>query len=178
MPTTIYLARHATPDWKRTDLTYHLPPGPPLSEEGITEAQSLGVLLRSMQVSLIYTSPLERCLRTAELAGEVAGIPVEVVSGLTEWQPGESYDSVAKRMWPTVKTALAYSRHNGTPSLITHGGPIAALLLSMGMDPDTLASHRIYDNNNPLPPAGVWRVTYEDEGDCWDQCLVTSLNNH
>jgi broad specificity phosphatase PhoE len=178
MPTTIYLVRHATPDWTRTDLTYHLPPGPPLSKDGITEAQTLGVFLRSLQVSRIYTSPLERCLRTAELAGEAAGVPVEVVSGLTEWQPGESYDLVAKRMWPTVKKALAQCRQNGPPSLVTHGGPIAALLLRMGMDPDILASHRTYDNHNPLPPAGVWRVTYEDERDCWDLCLVSSLNNH
>ena len=62
----IYLARHATPDWSRTDLPYHLLPGPPLVPQGEAEAAELGRFLREAGVSRLYTSPLERARRTAE----------------------------------------------------------------------------------------------------------------
>jgi broad specificity phosphatase PhoE len=177
MPSTVYLIRHATPDWTQKDATYHLPPGPPLCEEGISESKALGISLLNLRITQIYTSPLRRCLQTAELAGAEAGIPVEVVSGLTEWQPGETYESVASRMWPTIKTALALCIKEGPACLVTHGGPIAALLLRMGMDQEILASHRIYDNKNPLPPAGVWSATYQEENECWDIHRVPNNNN-
>jgi broad specificity phosphatase PhoE len=97
MPTTIYLVRHATPDWTRTELSYHLPPGPPLTEEGLDEAKAVGGFLHKNKVTLIYTSPLARCLQTAQAAGKAAGVRVEVDHSLTEWQPGETYTSVARR---------------------------------------------------------------------------------
>jgi broad specificity phosphatase PhoE len=34
----IYFIRHATPDRRRTDLSYHTPPGPPLTAQGEHEA--------------------------------------------------------------------------------------------------------------------------------------------
>lgn len=176
MPTTIYLVRHATPDWTRTELSYHLPPGPPLTEEGLDEARAVGGFLHKNKVSHIYTSPLARCLQTAQAAGKAAGVPVEVDHSLTEWQPGETYTSVASRMWPTIQKALAHCRHNGPAALVTHGGPIAALLGRMGMAPDVLASHRIYDNHNPLPPAGVWRVGHAEGTDTWELDLVRMPN--
>ena len=71
---TIYLIRHATPDWSRTDLVYHLPPGPPLTAQGEAEAAKLGDFLRDMDVRHIFTSPLVRCLRTAEIAGAAVDV--------------------------------------------------------------------------------------------------------
>ena len=47
MPQQIYLIRHATPDWTRKDIPYHLPPGPPLIEQGLAEAQALAAFLLS-----------------------------------------------------------------------------------------------------------------------------------
>jgi broad specificity phosphatase PhoE len=176
MPTILYLARHATPDWTRTELSYHLPPGPPLTEEGEKEAEDLGKFFRKNNVSIIFTSPLDRCYQTAKTAGEASGTPVEIVHSLTEWQPGENYASVASRMWPTIKKAIGYSNQFGPTALITHGGPIAALLGRMGMDADVLASHRIYDNNNPLPPAGVWQAVYLDNGESWEWKQVFKPN--
>ena len=35
---TVYLVRHATPDWSLKDIPYHLPPGPPLTSVGDKEA--------------------------------------------------------------------------------------------------------------------------------------------
>jgi len=62
----IYLIRHATPDWSRSDLAYHLPPGPPLVERGARKAGCAGDFLRG-QASEAVHQPLERCQVTAEI---------------------------------------------------------------------------------------------------------------
>ena len=85
----IYLIRHATPDWNRKDIPYHLPPGPPLVEKGEAEAGELGRFLAEVGVGHLYYSPLERCQHTAQIAGLIAGVvPIES-PGLIEIQPGE-----------------------------------------------------------------------------------------
>ncbi len=75
---TIYLARHASPDWNRKDIPYHIPPGPPLTPQGRLEAAALGAFLRPAGVSTIASSPLERCQHTAQIVGAALGLPVEV----------------------------------------------------------------------------------------------------
>ena len=97
---TIYLVRHATPDWSRTDIPYHIPPGPPLTAQGEAEAAKLGDFLRDMQASQILCSPLARCLRTAEIAAETAGIPHAIDNRLAEVLPQEKPADVLARIWP------------------------------------------------------------------------------
>jgi broad specificity phosphatase PhoE len=172
MPTTVYLARHATPDRTRADLSYHLPPGPPLTPQGEAEARALGVFLEEAGVTQIYCSPLERCLATARFAAETGELPVEVVESLTEWQPGELLPEVADRLWPTFMDASRLSQRAGPAVLITHGGPVAALLERLGMEVDTIMEHRIYDNQNPLPPAGVWQAHLPGSTGSWELDLV------
>src|SRR5258707_2722188 len=97
---TIYLIRHATPDWSRTDLVYHLPPGPPLAARGEAEAAKLGDFLRDMAVGHIFPSPLARCLRTAEIAAAPAGLTPQEDTRLAEWRPDEKAPDVRARLWP------------------------------------------------------------------------------
>lgn len=174
MTTTVYLARHATPDWTRTDLVYHLPPGPPLTQKGTAEAGMLGQYFQKAGISRVYTSPLERCLSTAAIAAQPAGIPFEIVHSLTEWQPGEDYQAVINRVWPAFERARQTCRQNGPVALVTHGGPITALLEKLGMQPTLLLEHRIYDHGNPLPPAGAWQATQPDGREEWQLELVFS----
>jgi hypothetical protein len=48
----------------------------------------------------------------------------------------------------------------GALALVTHGGPIKAMLLSLGMPRTTVDEYcRKFDRGNPLPPAGVWLAT-------------------
>src|SRR4029078_4653611 len=96
---TIYLVLHATPDWSRTDIPYHIPPGPPLTAVGESEAAKLGDFLRDMQASQILCSPLVRCLRTAEIAAEKAGIPHTIDNRLAEVQPQEKPGDRLARGW-------------------------------------------------------------------------------
>ena len=166
----IYLIRHATPDWSRSDLAYHVPPGPPLVEQGRQEAQALGGFLRGVGVRRLFTSPLERCQVTAEIAAAAAQLAVQVEGGLIEWQPGEDKATVTARMWPVFEAALRAGEADGPVGLVSHGGPIAMLLLRLGMDEATLAAQRCFDHGNPLPPAGAWEA--RRDGDGWRLSLA------
>jgi broad specificity phosphatase PhoE len=171
----IYLIRHATPDWTRYDLPYHKVPGPPLTSQGESEAEDLGAFLRQAGVRRIYTSPLERCRRTAEIAGQVAGVEVSQALGLAEWQPGESEAQVRERFLPVWETVLASGNGHGPEptALVSHGGPIAMLLADLGLEANALAHYRkLFDRNNPLPPAGVWRATRPAPDVPWELSLV------
>ena len=166
----IYLARHATPDWSRTDIPYHTPPGPPLIEQGRAEARELGAYLAREGVQRIYASPLERAQRTAELAGKVARASVEVVWAIREWQLQEGEEAVGQRMWGFWQQLVEESRQGGPVALVGHGGPIRVLLERLGVEPERLSSYRTrFDGSNPLPPAGVWKVSQQGEG--WSATL-------
>ncbi|MBP7691598.1 MAG: histidine phosphatase family protein [Anaerolineales bacterium] len=169
----IYLARHATPDWSRTDLPYHLLPGPPLVPQGEAEAAELGRFLREAGVSRLYTSPLERARRTAEIAAAVAERPVQVEAALAEWRPEENADHIRARFWPVWEQVLAQSLPAGPIMLVTHGGPIGFFLAALGLPRDTLAYYkRTFDRTNPVPPAGVWKAARPAAGEPWDLSLA------
>lgn len=171
---TLFLARHASPDWSRTDIPYFVPPGPPLSPQGLEEAQALAAFLAAAGVQRLLTSPLERCLHTAQIAAAAAGAPWEVVDGLREWQPQESREIVLARALPVVEAAWQAAHADGSQpvALITHGGPILALLAALGIPDAALEPLRIYDHRNPLPPAGVWQATRPSPQAGWDLRLA------
>ena len=82
----IYLARHGETAWSlsgqhtgRTDL--------PLTERGERNARQLGQRLRGLSFHLILTSPLQRAMRTCDLAGFRPGSIVD--QDLLEWDYGE-----------------------------------------------------------------------------------------
>ncbi len=82
----IYLARHGETAWSltgqhtgRTDL--------PLTERGERNARRLGKRLSGLVFTKVFTSPLQRAVRTCELAG--FGSVAEVDPNLVEWTYGE-----------------------------------------------------------------------------------------
>jgi broad specificity phosphatase PhoE len=160
---TVYLARHATPDLTRTDLVYYLPPGPPLTKLGEHEASALGRFLCRGGVRCIWTSPLERARRTAELAASVCAAEVVEDARLMEMHPGETHDDVRARAEPIWHRAIEGAAAQGPQALIAHGGVITTLLLALGVTPATLEQvGRRFDSGNPLPPGGAWEVTGSD----------------
>lgn len=161
-PSTVYLVRHATPDLTRTDLVYHLPPGPPLTGLGEEQAVELGHYLCGRGVRGIWSSPLERARRTADLAALSCAAEVVTDARLIEMQPGETHDDVYARARPVWDIVLAAAA-NGPQALVAHGGVITALLLALGVAPETLAVFgRRFDSGNPVPPAGAWLVRVPD----------------
>jgi broad specificity phosphatase PhoE len=156
---TLYLVRHATPDWSRTDIPYHIPPGPPLTEKGEREAELLGDFLRDMGACQMLHSPLERCARTAQIAGAAAGVPVRLEERLAEILPEEKAPDILARVWPVWVQAGQTCFEAGPVVLVTHGGPIGILLAELGLAPKQLAHYQArFDRRNPVPPAGAWRA--------------------
>jgi len=171
--TSIYLIRHATPAWSRKDIPYHLPPGPPLTEQGRAEAEALGAFLHAAGVRRLFASPLERCLHTAQIAAPLAGASLQVDERLIEIQPGETTAALYRRLWPVFEAASSNgAAAHGLVGLVTHGGPIAALLGGLGMDAATLAGYARFDHGNPLPPAGAWQVCRPDAAAPWQWRLA------
>jgi len=82
----IYVARHGETAWTvsgqhtgRTDL--------PLTDAGERNARRLGERLKGLTFVKVFTSPLQRAVRTCELAG--FGAVAEVDADLVEWDYGE-----------------------------------------------------------------------------------------
>jgi broad specificity phosphatase PhoE len=82
----VYLARHGETAWSlsgqhtgRTDL--------PLTERGERQARIVGERLRGLAFAKVLTSPSQRAVRTAELAGFHA--VAETVPDLAEWDYGQ-----------------------------------------------------------------------------------------
>jgi broad specificity phosphatase PhoE len=82
----IHLARHGDTAWTisgqhtgHTDL--------PLTERGERNARALGERLRGRKFARVFTSPLQRAVRTCELAG--FGSIAEADPDLVEWDYGE-----------------------------------------------------------------------------------------
>ena len=60
-----------------------------LSELGARQAEALGQAIRLRRIAAVYTSPLERARRTAEIAAEGLGVPLVPVDDLRELSLGE-----------------------------------------------------------------------------------------
>src|SRR5207245_5045690 len=82
----VYLARHGETAWslsgQHTGLT-----DLPLTERGERNARSLGERLKGLAFARVLTSPLQRAVRTCELAG--FGAEAEVDRDLLEWDYGQ-----------------------------------------------------------------------------------------
>ncbi|BCA56983.1 phosphoglycerate mutase [Nitrospira sp. KM1] len=83
----VYLIRHGETEWSRTrkhtgrtDI--------PLTTRGEEQAIEVGRRLAKQRVQLVYTSPLQRALRTAELSGFLPPVR-ETDPNLMEWDYGE-----------------------------------------------------------------------------------------
>ncbi|WP_344189585.1 histidine phosphatase family protein [Pedococcus aerophilus] len=143
----LVLLRHGETEWSlsgqhtgRTDI--------PLTAHGEELARAAGELLQGREFSLVLASPMQRALRTAELAG----LEPEVTDDLMEWDygayeglttpeireqvgydwtvfehgvpsgdtPGETVEEVAARASRVVQRAVAAMAH-GDVALVGHG---------------------------------------------------------
>jgi probable phosphoglycerate mutase len=82
----VYLARHGETAWsisgQHTGLT-----DLPLTERGEQNARRLAERLKGLSFAKVFTSPLQRAVRTCELAG--FGARAEVDRNLLEWNYGD-----------------------------------------------------------------------------------------
>jgi len=102
MVTTIYLIRHGEtegdPNGKRR---YKGSLDVPLSENGISQIEALSSYLERVSISKIYSSPLSRALRSAEIIASAKGLSPISLDSLRErsfgvWE-GMSFDEIVDR---------------------------------------------------------------------------------
>ena len=85
---TVWIARHGnrldfvTPQWFETAERRY---DPPLSEDGIIQAQELGQRLKREEISHIFSSPFLRTIQTANQVAEILDLPIKLEAGLSEW---------------------------------------------------------------------------------------------
>lgn len=88
MKQIIWIARHANrldfvnPDWF---LTAERRYDPPLSDDGVVQAQQLAQRLKTEKISYIFASPFLRTVQTASAVAEVLNLSVQLETGLSEW---------------------------------------------------------------------------------------------
>ncbi len=88
MSQIIWIARHANrldfvnPDWF---LTAERRYDPPLSDDGMVQAQQLANRLKKEKIDHIFASPFLRTVQTASAIAEVLNLPIKLETGLSEW---------------------------------------------------------------------------------------------
>ena len=63
-------------------------PGVSLTPKGVSQANEIGKFLKSLDISHIYASPIERAHKTAQIVGEHIGLPTTVDERLYELEMG------------------------------------------------------------------------------------------
>lgn len=73
-------------------------PGVPLTETGKDQAKKAGEFLEQMNISAIYTSPIERARNTAEIVSQYVSVDVKIDERLVELEMGNftgmKYDDI------------------------------------------------------------------------------------
>jgi broad specificity phosphatase PhoE len=88
MTQTVWIARHGNrldfvnPEWFNTA---ERPYDPPLSEDGVIQAQQLGKRLVRSGIKQIFASPFLRTVQTANCVAECLDLTIKLESGLSEW---------------------------------------------------------------------------------------------
>jgi len=105
--TLLLLIRHGTNDWVHGRLAGWTP-GVHLNEEGRRQAAGLSLRLDDLPLAAIYSSPLERCVETAEAVAQPRGLQLRLVEQLGEvrygeWQGAELKELYTHELWPGVQ---------------------------------------------------------------------------
>lgn len=88
MPQTVWIARHANredfvnPGWFNSA---ERPYDPPLSADGLVQAQQLAQRLKDSRIAQIFASPFLRTVQTAHIVAETLDLPLKLEWGLCEW---------------------------------------------------------------------------------------------
>lgn len=149
----IFICRH-TQVHNPEKIIYRRLPGYYLSKEGETEAKEIGLFLKKYKIKEIFTSPMERCVQTAEIIKETIGNPVVKIyrkDYLNEWDEGERTTDIAKR----INLILRGKKDNRV--YISHKDPIRVFLNEITNQP--LKELERWD----CPPGAVYKITISNK---------------
>ncbi|MEZ4865920.1 MAG: MSMEG_4193 family putative phosphomutase [Caldilineaceae bacterium] len=106
--TYVLLIRHGENDWVGTDRLAGRTPGVHLNEKGKQQAQELAAMLSQQPIAAVYSSPLERCMETAQPLAEALNLTVCAEEGVKEvdygqWQGGNLKELAKLPEWRQVQ---------------------------------------------------------------------------
>ncbi|MGL4651435.1 MAG: MSMEG_4193 family putative phosphomutase [Caldilineaceae bacterium] len=106
--TLVLLIRHGENEWTASGKLAGRTPGVSLNEKGQAQAAQLAQFLAKQPLAALYSSPLDRCLETAQPLASVLGLPVTVEEGVVEvdygaWRGAELKELVKLPEWQDVQ---------------------------------------------------------------------------
>ena len=106
--TTVLLIRHGENEYVATGRLAGRLPEVHLNDNGKKQAQALSKILAQTPIKAIYSSPLERCVETAEPLAEALKLDIVPSNGLMEIDFGNWQDKTLKalrrrKLWETVQ---------------------------------------------------------------------------
>ena len=110
MTQTVWIARHANrldfvnPEWFNTA---ERPYDPPISDDGVVQAEQLAVRLRrESNITQIFASPFLRTVQTANKVAEALDLPINLETGMSEWLNPGWMTTAPERLSPAALTEL------------------------------------------------------------------------
>ena len=157
----MYLIRHALAHYD-SGIPYHLVPGPALTETGLEQAAEAARLLEHAGIRRVVSSPMRRCIMTAEPLCTRFGLELQIDDDLGEMQQGETPAAVGLRM---LRASLTHVDAPGV-ALVSHAAPLEQLILALTRGqfrlpaPDQRGAH--------IGVGHVWQVMRRDGQ--WHAC--------
>lgn len=165
--TKILLARHGETDWNR-DRRVQGHTDVPLNAAGIEQAHALADELAAEPLVAVYSSDLGRARDTAAAVAARHGLPVSIDADLREknfgswegltdteiagrfphaqrggWGDGETTEAVAERVVAAL-TRIRATHPSGLVLVVSHGGPIRALLAHLGVEHGPIGNCEVF----------------------------------
>lgn len=120
--TYLFLIRHGENEWVETGKLAGRTPGVHLNEKGHQQSAALAERLANQPITAIYSSPLVRCVETAQPLAQRLGVPVCEETGLLEvdygeWRGAELKELSKKPDWQLVQMYPSGFRFPGGETL-------------------------------------------------------------
>lgn len=120
--TYLFLIRHGENEWVETGKLAGRTPEVHLNEKGHQQSAGLVERLANQPITAIYSSPLVRCVETAQPLSERLGVPIHEEPGLLEvdygdWRGGELKELSKKPEWQLVQMYPSGFRFPGGETL-------------------------------------------------------------
>jgi len=164
--TTVLLVRHGVTDANNSGVLAGWSPGVHLADKGREQAAALATRLANVPVAAVVSSPLERCVETAEALVADRDVTVETDDGLGECKYGDWTGQELKKLakdplWKVVQAHPSAATFPGGESL---------------RDTQTRAVDAIRRINDRLGPDATWIAV--SHGDVIKAILADALGLH
>jgi broad specificity phosphatase PhoE len=112
---TFILVRHGTTDWVDTNYLHGIT-DIPLNDTGLRQAHEVAEVLKSVSASHLYSSPLTRCMQTAQAIAANVNLQPIPMDGLIElnfgWLEGKQFKDFSSPDASPIARFLDHFHHN------------------------------------------------------------------